>query len=403
MKVMQVNVVYKKGSTGKIVYDLHQQLINDCYESVVCYGRGEDIQEESVYKTAPEFVMKMQSLRSRITGYAYSGCKISTRKLINIIETENPNIVHLHCLNGYFVNIYKLLEFLKWKNIKTVLTLHAEFMYTAGCGYSLECEKWKTGCGICPELNRERAKTWIFDRSAEEWSMMSKAFNGFNNLIIVPVSEWVGNRVKQSPFLKDKNISVITNGIDTINTFMPTSYFELKKKHGIKDEKVILHITPNFLNPLKGGQYVLMIAEKFKTDNVKIIIVGFNGPTDNLPKNIIPVKHTHNQIELAAYYSMADLTLLTSKRETFSMVCAESLSCGTPIVGFEAGAPETISIKKYSEFVTYGNLNALENALKKWLYLKEEFGNSIYLEASEIYSKELMYQKYKELYEGLIK
>ena len=402
MKVMQINVVYKRGSTGKIVYDLHDQLSKNHYESVVCYGRKKANEEKNLYKIAPEIVMKLQSLRSRVTGFAYSGCIISTSRLLNIIRKENPDIVHLHCLNGYFVNIYKLLEFLKQENIKTILTLHAEFMYTAGCGYSLDCEKWKTGCGNCPELNKERPKTWFFDRSAEEWRMMRKAFENFHNLTVVSVSGWLHNRAIQSPFLKDKKTMVIYNGIDVVNTFKPTDYNNIKEKHGIKNEDIILHVTPNFLSPIKGGQYVLDIASRFKSDNVKVIIVGYNGTTQDLPPNVITVKHTLNQIELAAYYSMANLTLLTSKRETFSMVCAESLACGTPIVGFMAGAPETISIEEYSKFVHQGDIDELEKAIRNWLYKKKNFGHEISLEAKKVYSKETMFSKYQRLYEGLL-
>ena len=85
------------------------------------------------------------------------------------------------------------------------------------------------------------------------------------------------------------------------------------------------------------------------------------------------------------------------------MICAESLACGTPVVGFQAGAQETISIKKYSEFVKQGDIDALENAIRQWLYKKQEYGDSISIEASKVYSKELMYENYSNLYKGLLK
>lgn len=98
----------------------------------------------------------------------YGGCLISTDKLFRIIKKEKPDIVHLHCLNGYFINIYRLITFLKNNNYKTVLTLHAEFMYTANCGHALECDKWKTGCGKCPRL-RSETKSWFIDGTAKSW------------------------------------------------------------------------------------------------------------------------------------------------------------------------------------------------------------------------------------------
>ncbi len=402
MKIMQVNVVYPKGSTGKIVKDIHVQLLDNNHESIICFGRGERVPDPHVYKIAPEFIMKLQSFRAKATGYAYGGCYYSSISLYNSIKKEKPDIVHLHCINGYMVNIYKLLEFLKKNNIPTVLTLHAEFMHTAGCGYALDCEKWKTGCGHCPQKGIGRPASEIFDRSLQEWQLMNKAFEGFENIIIVSVSGWLHDRAKQSPFFKNKKLKIVLNGIDTENVFKPTDFQNIKEKYSIENEKIILHVTPDFNNPIKGGEHVLKIARKLEHENIKIIIVGYNGEKRNLPKNIITVENTKNQRELAAFYSVADLTLLTSVKETFSMICAESLACGTPVVGFEAGGPETISIKEFSQFVPQGDLEELEHAIKQWLNKKQKLAEEISDKARGVYSKEQMYEKYVEIYRGMI-
>lgn len=402
MKIMHINVVYPSGSTGKIVKDIHTQLLKNGKESIVCYGRGATIRGKNIFKLAPELIMKLQSLRSKLTGFAYAGCLFSTYKLIKMIKKHKPDIVHLHCINGYIVNVYKLLNYLKEVNIPTVLTLHSEFMYTAGCGHALECNKWKTGCFNCPQKGIGRPSSTIFDRSKEEWKMMMDAYNGFNNIIITTVSKWLYNRAIQSPFFKDKNIEVVFNGIDTLNVFMPTNTSKIRKKYSINNEKVILHVTPNFNSNIKGGKHVIELAKMLLEKNVYVFIVGFNGDKDTLPSNVIAISHISNQEELATFYSLADLTVLTSVRETFSMVCAESLACGTPVVGFEAGAPETIALEKYSEFVKQGDICALKNAVIQWIDKKQDFGESIYKEAREVYSKELMYNKYYNSYLKLI-
>lgn len=401
MRIMQINAVYPTGSTGKIVKDIHTQLLESGHESIICYGRGDKIKEENVYKTAPELIMKMQSLRSKITGYAYAGCLYSTFTLINIIKKEKPDIVHLHCINAFMVNIYKLLNFLKNNNIKTVLTLHAEFMYTAGPGHALDCDDWKTGYGKNPQKGL-RPSSKIFDRSVEEWQMMKKAFDGFESIVITSVSKWLHDRAKQSPFFTEKSMNVVLNGVDT-NIFKPTDSSDLKKRYKISKEKIVLHVTPNFNDPLKGGKYVIELAKQLQNKNILFFIVGFNGDTSKLPSNIVPVSHTNNQVELAKYYSMSDLTLLTSARETFSMVCAESLSCGTPVVGFKAGAPETISLKEYSEFVKYGDVTLLKDAVEKWLEIKEEQSKDIRTKATRLYSKEIMYENYLNVYKEWFK
>ena len=113
MKVLQINCVYKNGSTGKITYDIHTELLRQGIESVVCYGRGEVVNEPWVYKTCFELYSGVNHFFSNLTGVMYGGCFISTNMLISIIKKESPDIVHLQCLNGYFVNIYKLVEWLK--------------------------------------------------------------------------------------------------------------------------------------------------------------------------------------------------------------------------------------------------------------------------------------------------
>ena len=126
MKILQVNCVYNNGSTGKIMHDVHMELVSAGHKSVVCYGRGADTSDENVIKLCSELYAKANNLLSRITGILYGGCLLSTSRLISLIKREKPDVVHLHCINGFFVNIYKLVSWLKNNKIKTVVTLHAE-------------------------------------------------------------------------------------------------------------------------------------------------------------------------------------------------------------------------------------------------------------------------------------
>jgi len=402
MKVLQINVVFRRGSTGKIVDDIHTMLLKDGYKSVVCYGRKTKYIEKNIYKISTEVEAKIHALLERITGYSYKFSYFATRNLLNIIRKETPDVVHLHMLNGYFVNIYKLLHFLKKYKIPTVLTLHSETMFTGGCGHSYDCEKWKTGCGNCPQL-KDATHSLIFDRTSKQWSLMKQAFEDFDHLKIVAVSNWLAARAKHSPILNGKEFIVVGNGIDTENVFYPKPIQELKEKHKLTTEKIVLHVSPSFSSLSKGGHFVLELAKQLTNFNIKFIVVGFDCDVSNLPVNVVGVKHTKDQKELATYYSMADITLLTSKRETFSMVCVESLSCGTPVVGFKAGAPEQIALKDFSEFVDYGDINSLELSLLKWLKKgKSELKNLNYI-ADKEYSRDVMYQKYLDVYKSLIK
>lgn len=400
MKVLQVNCVYKTGSTGKITADLHNAFKKKGIESVVCYGRGKRVNEPNVYKTCGELYSKLNNLLSRFTGIMYGGCFFSTNRLISIIKKEKPDIVHLQCINGYFVNIYRLVNWLKKNNIKTVLTLHAEFMFTANCGHSFDCESWKTGCGKCPKFKAE-TKSLFFDGTARSFKKMQKAFEGFKNenLIVASVSPWLMERAKQSPILAGKQHTVVMNGLDT-GVFYRREVGAVKSELGIADEKIIFHVTPNFNNDpdyIKGGYYIIKLAEMLKGENVKIIAAGSYPENLKVPDNILLLGKVSDQNRLAELYSMADITVIASKRETFSMVCAESLCCGTPVAGFKAGGPEAISLDKYSRFVDYGDLKSLYTAVND-LLREARNGEKISKDASAAYGSRVMSENYINIY-----
>lgn len=398
MKVLQVNCVYKKGSTGKITYDLHKGLLDAGIDSVVCYGRGALVKELRVYKTCPEWYSKLNNAWSRVTGIMYGGCYFSTNKLISIIKQEKPDVVHLQCINGYFVNIYRLITWLKENHVKTVLTLHAEFMYTANCGHALECERWKKGCGSCPRRKAETLSL-LFDGTAASWKLMKSAFDGFeNDLTVVSVSPWLMNRAKQSPILESMEQRVVYNGVNT-KIFHPYETADLREKYDCHSKKIVFHATPVFSadpNHLKGGYYVLELAKKMP--DVHFIVAGNCEEKFNTPSNVTLLGRVEDQTQLAHYYSMADATVITSKKETFSMVCAESLCCGTPVVGFKAGGPEQIALHEYSSFCDYGLIDELMNLLRVTLE-KEHTKSDVAKMAEELYSTEAMVEKYVELYQ----
>lgn len=392
MKVLQVNCVYKTGSTGKIVYDLHTELQKRGIESVVCYGRGEKSSEPNVYKTCGELYSKFNNLITRFTGVMYGGCLLSTNRLISVIKKEKPDVVHLHCINGYFVNIYRLVQWLKKNHVKTVLTLHAEFMYTGNCGHSFDCEKWKTGCGQCPRVCKE-TKSLLLDGTARSWTRMRAAFAGFEEeCAVTSVSLWLMERAMQSPILKTFRHVTVMNGVDT-TVFYPRDGEALRERYGLTGKKVVLHVTAVFsVEPghIKGGWYVAELAKRMP--EVTFVVIGSREQVVDLPENVLNLGRVEDQRALAEWYSAADVTLLTSKRETFSMIVAESLCCGTPVVGFKAGGPESIAVEECSRFVEYGDLDGLEAALSTGFPLVLE-------DARAQYRRERMTEHYVRLYE----
>ncbi len=360
MHILQVNCFYDRGSTGRIVADIRREALAAGHTVTVCYGRHAAAPTDRVYKVSSEREAKVHSVLSKMWGVEFGFSPAATARVIRHIREEKPDVVHLHCLNGHFINVYRLVAYLKKHRIPTVLTLHAEIMHTAGCEHALACEKWMTECHHCPKI-RGKLSRFVRDDARHCFRKMKAAFDGFSELTVVGVSAWLTARAARSPIFEGAHFATVGNGVNTA-VFTPQKTAPLRERLELSEnEKVVLYVTPHFAHPLKGGAEMLEMARRMPQH--RFIIVGFDGDANGLPENVTPIAHTQDPAEMAAFYTLADVTLLTSVRETFSMVTAESLCCGTPVVGYEAGAPETIALPDYSIFVPQGDRDALEAAL----------------------------------------
>lgn len=270
-RVLLIDVNCKFSSTGKIVYNLFKGLKEDGREAAICYGRGDEIHEEGIYKFGLDWETNIHAGLARITGY--NGCfsPLSTKRLIAYIEKFQPDVIHIHELHAYFVNIKPLLEYIKKRKIKVVWTFHCEYMYTGKCGYTYDCKKYVSGCDNCPAI-KEYPKSILFDKTKQMYLIKKKLLEDMDVEIITP-SKWLADRVKLS-FLKDKKIRVIHNGID-INIFHPMNVDDLKKQLNISPkDKVVIAIAPDIMIERKGGKQVLKLAKSMIDQSVVFVLVG---------------------------------------------------------------------------------------------------------------------------------
>lgn len=368
-KVLHINCAVA-GSTGKIIGDIADYAVTEGYETLLCapcapgtnpnvrYFRTSLPGEQGIYKRL-----------NYLYGYQYGFAPLSTAKIKAIIRKETPDVVHLHCTNSFVVNVYSLLRFLKRRKIPTAITNHAEFFYTGGCPLAYECDKWQTGCGGCPQAYMATGGK-RGDNTAACWRRMKQALSGFDRAAMVSVSPWVGERAAKSPVAAQLPQYVVLNGVNT-EVFAYRDPMQLREKYGIsKDVKVVFHPTASFTDlerDRKGGRYVLELARRLADRNVLFLVAGKHAQGLNLPSNLTLLGQISDQKKLAEYYALADLAVVTGKQETFNMPVAESLCCGTPVVGFYAGGPESIAIEAYSDFVPQGDIDGLVEQVQQQL------------------------------------
>lgn len=411
MKILLVNCTFMDGSTGKIVADTAEYYRSQGHEVVIAYGHSSN--KESVFcdsnvhqiRTVAEARLHVRLVYLGLT-MLYGGMHLAYFRLRRLIKKEQPDIVHLHCINGYTVNIFRTLRFLGRSGIPTVVTHHGEFYYTGACGSSFDCLKFiDDQCRGCKSL-RLATGTNLVGYAHRSWKRMKSSFDSFayDKLIFTAVSPWVKERSLLSPIVNHYRCEVVRNGVNTnVFKYTPNNNLIRDKKSDIKGH-ILLHATgqfcPNDKEHLKGGWYVVELAKRMPS--ITFVVVATTTVIKTaLPDNMYIWGKAKDQQELASLYSCADVTLVTSRRETFSMIVAESLCCGTPVIGFKAGGPESIAIPEYCEFVDYGDLINLELSIKRTILAKYD-KNKLSAEASLIYDKEIMATSYLKIYKKLL-
>jgi len=227
---------------------------------------------------------------------------------------------------------------------------------------------------------------------------MKKAFENWNRVVVVSVSPWQKQRSAESPIMTGVAQHLILNGVDE-KVFCRRQDALLNEVREKGYEKVILHVTACFSdnpNDLKNGKGVIELAKRLP--QYAFVVVGPNHVTNALPQNVIPYGWVADQEQLAKLYSDADLTLITSKRESFGMSCAESLCCGTPVVGYCAGGPETVSLQEYSAFVPFDETVQLADVVLHWATRTHD-KDLISKKAISVYKKENMGYGYRDIYD----
>lgn len=395
MKIMLVNSVYGVGSTGRIVKDLKDQINASGNYAMVCFGRGTKVNDKEVKKICSNASFYTHAGISRVTGLNGMFSNAATKKLIDEIENFKPDVIHLHNLHGYYLNYYKLIEFLKNKGIPIVWTLHDELMFTGNCSYAFTCDKWKSECKACTQI-KDYPKSMFFDTSKLLYHKKKKLFAGFSNCHIVTPSNWLAERVKQSIIYTGK-IKVIHNGIDVHDVFVPGYDNKLYERINPQHKKIILTVTDDIFCERKGIKYFIELASKFK-DYLFVVLGGvFPGFKS---ENIMFIDRVNSQRMLAEYYSMADAFVITSMCDNFPTVCIEALACGTPVIGFATGGTmETAPDLKIGMFSKYAELDALASNLRKIVSSdREKLRSDCRNYAVKHYSKEEMTNSYLDLY-----
>ena len=349
---MIINTVCNSGSTGRISAEIASLAQQRGHNVCFAYGRGSHPDDIQGYKIGNRIDFICHVLLNFVFGKSGFGSRIVTKRFLNWLKKNQPDIINIHNLHGFYIHVGMFFDYIKANDIPVVWTLHDCWSFTGQCAHFdyVGCDKWKRGCYKCPIFRTEYPYSLFCDNSEKNYIDKRRVFTGVKNLIIVTPSEWLSNLVKDS-FLKEYEVKIINNGID-LNKFRiirddKSLISELREQNNISEQKKVVLGVANVWTERKGLNSFYQLANILPEEYI-IVLVGISTRIAKTIKNkyrgkIIGIKHTESIDELVCWYNLADVFVNPTLEDNFPTTNIEALACGTPVVTYKTGgSPESI-------------------------------------------------------------
>lgn len=341
MRVLLVSTSDIDGGAARAAYRLHRELLShDINSQMLVQRKSSDdftvLSKNSKFQRALSFIRPTldilpTKLYKKRTKTLFSPAWLPFSGIVKTINELNPDLVHLHWVCGGMI---KIEEFAKIK-APIIWTLHDNWAFTGGCHIMWDCEKYKDSCGTCPRLGSQKNS----DLSSRVFYKKKKIFNK-KDMTIVCLSKWLHDCSKSSTLLGNKKHVQIPNLINT-DQFKPCDREKSRELWNLpQNKKLILFGAMSATSDVNKGFLELTKAfSHIKREDVELVVFGSGEPKDSQEFGFKThyLGYLHDDISLVTLYSAVDVMIVSSLQENLSNAIMESLSCGTPVVGFDTG------------------------------------------------------------------
>jgi glycosyltransferase involved in cell wall biosynthesis len=413
MKTLLLNTYDLDGGAARAAYRLHSGLKSINVNSIMMVQNkssddstviSRNLKKEKIINKLRPHIDKLPigvyQNRSKVT---WSVNWLANNSIIKEVNNINPDIVHLHWINDGFLPI----TFLKKIKKPIVWTLHDMWPFTGGCHYNNGCEKFKTMCGQCPQLNSKNFN----DLSNLVWERKLKYWKDLDFTIITP-SNWLANEAKESSLFINKKVKVIPNGIDT-NIYKPIDKMAARKILNLSLEKkyILFGAMGATSDPRKGFKYLNEALQVLKTkidlNDVELMIFGSSGNQDtkDIGYKTNFLGKVVDDVTLSLIYNACDVFIAPSQQDNLPNTVLEAISTGTPCVAFNIGGMSDLVMHKVTGYLANPfDISDLSKGIE-WI-LHSNIGDEIKVKNRKFveknYGLKVIAEKHKELYESLI-
>ncbi len=286
--------------------------------------------------------MRAWERRNGIEDFRFPGCS----KLLQLGPLQ-PDVIHCHNLHGGYFDL-RLFPGLS-PQLPIVLTLHDSWLLTGHCSHSMECDRWKRGCGSCPDLTLYPAVAR--DATAHNWRRKRNIYAA-SRLYVATPCRWLMDRVERSMLAAGVVESrVIPNGVD-LTVFCPGDRYDVRSRLDLPhDARILLFAANQWIRESRAKDYatlrdaVSQIGTRMPGRRVIMVALGETAPNERIGNADIQfVPFQKDPAVVADFYRAADVYVHSAHVDTFPTTILEALACGTPVVATAVcGIPEQIN------------------------------------------------------------
>ena len=355
MKIIHIVSGDKNSGAFKGAYLLHKGLINQGINSIILNNSSIDQLRDlkNVNTTNNKFyklfffkILQVIDKFPKLFFFARRKTTFSSNFVKNFFINKEDfsqfDIVHLHWINKSMLNLNQIIEI----NKPIVWTFRDMWPFTGGCHYTLECKKYVSKCGNCPQLRSKLS----YDLSTILFNY-KKDFFKKKEIYLCSVSKWLSEKARKSSILQDKKIFNMHNHVD-INSFYPSNKILLKKKYKISNKKIIIFGSENVSAEYKGFDLFLKSLKYLNKKKILILIFGKLWNFEDIKKTGFDYRYLGylDKKTLKDIYAMGDVFAIPSVQDAFPKTFAEAMLCECPVVAFKKTSISEINLHKKSGY-----------------------------------------------------
>ena len=403
IKILRITTEINRSSIGRTTEQLGKLVIAEGWESYIAWGRSDGNSDSFKIHVGNKTSVLFHVLLTRFFDLHGYGSYFATKKLVSKINKIKPDIIHLHDIHGYYINLEVLFAYLKESSIPIVWSHHDCWAFTGHCAFysSVDCNKWQTECHHCP-LYKEYPGSLFIDNSGKNFRLKKQLFTSLENLYNVGVSEWISKELRKSFFSKYPIIT-ICNGIDT-GVFRPRQECsdEIREKYNLGKGNILLGVATAW-GERKGLSDYYKLREQLSEDYTIVLVGVPQSLRESLPAGIIGIQRTDSIDELCKLYSTASIVLNLASAESFGKTTPEGLSCGIPSIVYNCTASPDLVDSETGVVVEKGDIKGIINAVNTIMtWDKEKTIQKCRERACEHYNIENNWPKYIDLYKKIL-